>query len=106
MNWNNKENKQLIEALLSLETDKEAERFLRDLMTEGEIKEFSNRFSTALMLSNKIPYSTIEKKTGFSSTTVASVSKWLNNGMDGYKLMLNRISHHAHASPVRKGVVL
>src|SRR3989338_1532540 len=102
MNWNNKENKQLIEALLSLETDKEAERFLRDLMTEGEIKEFSNRFSTALMLSNKIPYSTIEKKTGFSSTTVARVSKWLNNGKGGYKEIINKL--HRQSSISRAGL--
>ncbi|KKQ21346.1 MAG: TrpR like protein, YerC/YecD, partial [Parcubacteria group bacterium GW2011_GWC1_36_9] len=51
INWNGKENKQLIEAVLALKNADEAKRFLRDLMTEGEIKEFSNRLEAASLLS-------------------------------------------------------
>ena len=39
MNWNKQENKRLIQAILLLNTADQAKRFLRDLMTEGEIKE-------------------------------------------------------------------
>ena len=46
------------------------------------------------MLNQKIPYSVIEKETGLSSTTVARVSKWLNKGMGGYKLMLRKSGNH------------
>nr|KKS46972.1 MAG: TrpR like protein, YerC/YecD [Candidatus Giovannonibacteria bacterium GW2011_GWF2_42_19] len=94
MDWNNKENKQLIKAILSLETPDEAKRFLRDLMTEKEIVEFSKRLQTAEMLTAKTPYSVIEQKTGLSSTTVARVSKWLNGKEGGYKTIISRLHHH------------
>lgn len=94
MDWNNKENKQLIKAILSLKTSDEAKRFLRDLMTEKEIIEFSKRLQTAEMLTAKTPYSVIEQKTGLSSTTVARVSKWLNGKEGGYKTIISRLHHH------------
>jgi len=94
MDWNNKENKQLIKAILALKTTDEAKRFLRDLMTEKEIVEFTKRFQTAEMLTAKIPYSIIEQKTGLSSTTVARVSKWLNGKQGGYKTIISRLHHH------------
>jgi len=87
----------LIEALLSLETPAQAKRFLRDLLTEAEIAEFGNRFCAAEMLTDKFPYSAIEKKTGLSSTTVARVSKWLNSGTDGYKEVIAKLHHHTHS---------
>ena len=94
MDWNNKENKQLIKAILSLKTSNEAKRFLRDLMTEKELIEFSKRLQTAEMLTAKTPYSVIEQKTGLSSTTVARVSKWLNGKEGGYKTIISRLHHH------------
>ena len=106
INWNTKENKQLIEAILSLETIDEAKRFLRDLMTRGEIEEFAKRLKTAEMLSNKVPYSIIERETGFSSTTIARVSKWLNTGTGGYKDILSNIHHHHSQTHIGKGLSL
>lgn len=97
MNWNTAKNKQLIRALLSLKTPDEVRRFLRDLLTPEEIEEFSKRFQTAEMLSRKVPYSTIEKKTGLSSTTVARVSKWLNGPEGGYRRVISRMHHHSTA---------
>ena len=79
--------------MLALETPAEAERFLRDLMTEPEIAEFAKRFEAAKMLSEKIPYVAIEKKTGLSSATVARVSRWLNGKGGGYRLVLDRMHH-------------
>ncbi len=84
--------KALYTAFSSLRTDEEYKRFLRDLLTESEIKEFINRWKVVRMLHNKIPYEDIEKETGMSSTTIARISKWLNKGMGGYKLMLTRIA--------------
>lgn len=89
-----------MEAILKLKSTQEAKKFLRDLLTEQEILEFGKRWQAAQMLSQKIPYSAIEKKTGLSSTTVARISKWLNRGMGGYKLMINRLNHH---NPAPKG---
>ena len=92
--WDTKENKQLLDAILALENTDEAKRFLRDLMTEGEITEFSKRLEAARMLSRDIQYNTIIEKTGLSSTTIARISKWLKGSLGGYSLILNRISSH------------
>lgn len=94
--------KNLYNAVLSLRSEKEAQKFFRDLLTEPEIKEFANRWQVAKMLDKKINYEKIAKETGMSSTTIARISKWLNNGMGGYKLMLKRIKdsnkNHAHTT--------
>ncbi len=103
MNWENKEKIKLINAILAIETVDEARRFLRDLMTESEIQEFSKRLQTAELLSNNIPYSTIEEKTGLSSTTIARVSKWLNGRQGGYKNIINKLHHHSSAQ-TRRGL--
>jgi TrpR-related protein YerC/YecD len=97
MDWNNKENKALVQALLALRDASEARRFLRDLMTENEIAEFARRFKAAEMLSENIPYSQIESATGLSSTTVARVSKWLNGKEGGYRAIIARLHHHSPA---------
>lgn len=76
---------------MALETEEECKKFLRDLLTASEIKEFSNRWKVAQMLDQKIAYEVIEKKTGMSSTTIARISKWLNKGKGGYRLMIDRL---------------
>ena len=94
MDWKSKGNQKLIQAILALKTKNEAGRFLRDLMTEKEIKEFAKRLKAAEMLTEKVPYSIIEKETGLSSTTVARVAKWLNGKGGGYKIIINKLHHH------------
>ena len=86
--------KRFIQAILALKTRNEAERFLRDLMTQKEIEEFSKRLTAADMLMRQIPYSVIEKETGLSSTTVARVAKWVKGKEGGYKTIINRLHHH------------
>jgi TrpR-related protein YerC/YecD len=90
----NNDIKSLYEAILVLKTEDECRKFFRDLLTEAEIKEFSNRWKVARMLNKKVPYEIIEKETGMSSTTIARISKWLNKGMDGYKLILFRLNNN------------
>ena len=114
INWNTKENKQLIEAILALRNIDEAKRFLRDLMTEGEIQEFANRLEAARLLSRDVQYSAIIENTGLSSTTIARISKWLKGPLGGYRLILNRITPnqsklgtgHSNSSKLRKGLCL
>lgn len=91
MDWKSADNKALIQAFLSLKSAGEMRRFLRDILTESEIEEFTKRLLTAELLSKKVPYSTIETQTGLSSTTVARVARWLKKGAGGYKLVLSRI---------------
>ncbi len=98
-----KDTKSLYKAILSLKNEKEADKFLRDLLTEAEISEFANRWKAARMLDEKVQYEIIVRETGMSSTTIARISKWLNNGMGGYKLMLKRMRtnqnrNHHHTS--------
>ena len=93
MDWKKAKNRTLVAALLALKNAEEAESFLRDLLTPKEIEEFSKRLEAAHMLSESVPYSAIEKKTGLSSTTVARVAHWLRHGMGGYGLVLKRLKH-------------
>lgn len=82
---------EFFKAILSLENEDECKMFLRDLLTEAELKEFMNRWKVARLLSQKVPYEEISKATGMSSTTIARISKWLNNGKGGYQLLLKRL---------------
>lgn len=109
MNYlSNKESRSLYKAILALKNEDECTRFLRDLLTEKEIKEFSNRWKVAQMLDQKISYEEIEKETGMSSTTIARIQKWLIKGMGGYRLMLKRLKNKTnhHTRLLNGGMIL
>ncbi|MEI6528581.1 MAG: YerC/YecD family TrpR-related protein [bacterium] len=86
--------KELYKAILMLKNIEEMSCFFRDLLTESELVEFGLRWKVAQMLIKKVKYTVIEKETGLSSTTIARVQKWLNNGMGGYRLVIDRMHHH------------
>ena len=96
--YDRKKINELLKAVLLLENIRESQKFFRDLLTEPELIEFSNRWKAARMLAKKIPYSRIIKETGLSSTTVARVSKWLQGGEGGYRAMLKKMNTH-HRTP-------
>jgi TrpR-related protein YerC/YecD len=96
IDWNIKENDQLLSAFLILKNKDEAGRFLRDLMTRSEIEEFANRLETARLLSRDVQYLAIIEKTGLSSTTIARISKWLKGPLGGYRIVINKM-HHTHS---------
>ena len=75
----------IITVLLQLDNKWDVFNFVRDLLSENEIIEFSRRFEAAKMLDEKISYSTIEEKTNMSSTTIARISKYLKWDNFGYK---------------------
>lgn len=100
---NNKKTENLYKAILALKSAGEARRFFRDLLTEREIIEFGNRWQAAQMLDQGIPYLKIQAATGLSARTVARISKWLNNGKGGYKLMINKLNHHNSSKSFKKG---
>ena len=104
MQWYNQKTRNLFTAILALENQSEAKKFFRDLLTEPEIIEFSNRWQAAQMLNKNISYAKITKNTGLSSTTVARISKWLNRGLGGYKLILKRLGLHHNSPSCRKGL--
>lgn len=84
----------LYNSFLQLQTEDEVRRYLRDLLTPQEIDEFAERLAVADMLNQKMTYVQISNKTSMSSTTIARISKWLNSGRNGYKLVLSRMHHH------------
>ncbi|MDP2736520.1 MAG: YerC/YecD family TrpR-related protein [bacterium] len=94
----NKKTDELFRVIISLKTVKEAEAFFRDLCTIEEIKEMSERWQIAKMVNKNIPYRKIAEKLNVSTTTVARVALWLNNGAGGYRLILNRQNSHHNSS--------
>lgn len=99
----NQKTNSLFTAILSLESVKEAECFFRDLCTTEEIKEMSDRWAIANLLNNKVPYRAIATKLKTSTATVSRVALWLNNGMGGYKSVINKL-HHNNPTKLRKGL--
>lgn len=81
------------EALLLLETQEEAERFLHDLLTPGEIKTVVERWRVARLLDQGgFSYREISEMTGASTTTVTRVSRFLSQEpWQGYRIILNRL---------------
>ena len=90
----NKKTDNLFEAVLSLKSVKESEAFFRDLCTVEEIKEMSDRLEIARLVKAGLPYREIAQKLKTSTTTVSRVANWLNNGLGGYRLVLDRLHHH------------
>jgi len=88
----NEQTDRLIKALLSLENNEEAYRFLEDVLTIQEMKSITQRLEVAVMLRNKETYQEIVRKTGASTTTIGRVNRALQYGADGYAIVLDRLS--------------
>ena len=89
--WDNADAERLFEAILKLKNIDEAKRFFRDLLTESEIADFSERWKVARLLDRGVPYAEIGRQVWMSSKTIARIQKWLKSGKGGYRLMLDRI---------------
>lgn len=87
----------LLRALVSLSSIPEARRFIRDLLTEDEIRMIVDRWHVARMLHQGHSYREIGARTGLSSRTIARISHWLKDGEGGYRTML------AHTHPGGSG---
>lgn len=82
---------QLFEAILLLKNKEECYSFFQDIGTIFEIKAFAQRFEVAKMLDKGNTYKEIHEKTGASEATISRVSRALNYGADGYRLILERL---------------
>ncbi|MCL1797785.1 MAG: YerC/YecD family TrpR-related protein [Eggerthellaceae bacterium] len=82
----------LISVLAKSDNPDDLYRLFEDLFTIREIKEISQRLEVARMLSAGKPYTTIEKVTGASATTIARVSKCLSYGSGGYAQALELLA--------------
>ena len=81
----------LLEALCLLASVDEARAFLSDLCTPREIEDLSQRLEVATMLAAGSSYLEVSRAMGASSTTVSRVSKCLNKGTGGYRMVLSRL---------------
>ena len=84
-----KEVDDLLSVLAGMTDEEEIFCLLEDLFTIREIRETSQRLAVARMLSEGQSYTSIEKTTGASATTIARVSKCLSYGSGGYEVALD-----------------
>jgi TrpR-related protein YerC/YecD len=89
----------LLEALLTLREPDEVFAFLQDVCTVREIHDLAQRFAVARMLAAGSHYSEIESASGASSTTISRVSRSLNYGADGYRMVLDRMADDTGEGP-------
>ena len=80
----------LYEAILALQTPEEARSFFNDLCTLAELEGLIDRWRVAQMLVKKVPYRKIAAETSVSTATIVRVARFLNNGNDGYKTIMQR----------------
>ena len=80
----------LYEAILALQTPEEARSFFNDLCTPAELEGLIDRWRVAQMLVKKVPYRKIAAETNVSTATIVRVARFLNNGNDGYKTIMQR----------------
>jgi TrpR-related protein YerC/YecD len=80
----------LADAVASLRTRDEAQRFLRDLCTLPELEALAHRWQTALLLEQGLPYVEIAGRVPTSTATVTRVAQWVRHGTGGYRIALDR----------------
>ena len=81
----------LFDAILALKNPDEARNFFYDLCTPGELEGLVDRWRVAQMLVKKMPYRKIAHETNVSTATIVRVARFLNNGFDGYKTIMQRL---------------
>lgn len=89
----------LADAVVSLRTRDEAQRFLRDLCTLPELEALAHRWQTALLLDQGLSYLEIAERVPTSTATVTRVAQWLHHGTGGYRIALDRARRKRTRTP-------
>ena len=89
--WKNESTDLLCKALLTLRTEEECYAFLEDICTIKETADIAQRLAVAAKLDKGDTYSAVSAGTGASSTTISRVSRCLEYGAGGYRLVLDRL---------------
>ena len=89
----------LCRALLELAAPEEAERFLTDLCTPGELRALAERWHVARLLdAGAMSYREISDATGVSTATIVRVARFLRDEPhQGYRIVLDRFDTRRHA---------
>ena len=78
------------EAILTLNTVEECQRFFEDIATIKELQAMSQRFRVACLLDSGSNYIEVSEATGASSATISRVNRCLNYG-SGYQKALENL---------------
>ena len=89
-NWLTEEVRELFQAVAKLNTEEECRLFFEDVCTVREIKDIAQRLRVAKLLEQKLSYTAINRQTGVSTATISRVSRCLDYGSGGYRLVLDR----------------
>ena len=90
-NFNTPEIKRFFKAITLLKTEEECVKFFEDACTVKEVVEMSARLKVAEMLSSGSSYNEVIAQTGISSATISRVSKCLDKGNGGYRMIMERL---------------
>lgn len=83
--------KDLFDAVLTLKTPEECQKFFSDLCTIQELASLSQRYQVAKMLSEHHVYADIVNETGASTATISRVNRSINYGNGGYDIVFERL---------------
>ena len=86
---------QLFCAILQLKTPQECRAFFEDLCTVKELLDLAQRLDVAVLLDEGVNYQTISQQVNVSTATISRVSKCLNYGSGGYRMVLDRMKEEA-----------
>ncbi len=98
--WKTDDVEALFNAVRSLETLGETERFFRDLCTLKELRDIAQRWAVVRMLDAGMHYAEISRTTGASTATITRIASWLNHGEGGYRAMLDKLETASRAGTV------
>lgn len=90
MNIRNESTDRLFKAIVNIKSVEECAAFFEDLCTIKELQDMSQRFDTALLLSEGLSYQKIAEKVNVSTATICRVGKCLNYGAGGYKAAIEK----------------
>lgn len=90
---NDKEIKDLFEAILTLGNIEDCYKFFEDICTIKEMQSIAQRLAVAKMLKAGETYQVIVNATGASTATISRVNRCLNYGDGGYNIVLKRLEN-------------
>ena len=81
----------LFDAIVSLKSREECGKFFEDICTVKEMLDLAQRLDVAVLLDQGASYQAIAQQINVSTATISRVSRCLNYGSGGYRLVLERM---------------
>ena len=78
-------------AISQLENPEQCRKFFDDLCTVKELLDLAQRLDVAVLLDQGVNYQTISQQVGVSTATISRVSRCLNYGSGGYRVVLDKL---------------